>query len=197
MTTAAGYVPDRGDVVRLEFTPQAGHEQAGTRPALVLTPAGYNSKTGLMLCCPVTNQAKGYPFEIAIATGPGSQAVTGVALADQIRCFDWIARRAVKIGSIAPHLAFAWLIQACDQPQQSGLPAAGRAHHRNKAAGLNREIQRTQGVYRLVPVAEDFRYPRKLDGGASPDLGWLRCGLPDGQIPQAHSTKPGAYISSG
>lgn len=100
MTTAAGYVPDRGDVVRLEFTPQAGHEQAGTRPALVLSPASYNSKTQLMLCCPVTNQVKNYPYEVAIMTGPGSQAVTGAALADQIRCVDWVARKAAKIGFV-------------------------------------------------------------------------------------------------
>ena len=58
------YVPDRGDIVWLQFTPQAGHEQAGHRPALVLSPASYNSRSGLMLCCPVTSQKKGYPFEV-------------------------------------------------------------------------------------------------------------------------------------
>ena len=62
------YIPDRGDVVWLDFTPQAGHAQAGRRPALVLSPATYNNKSGLMLCCPVTNQAKGYPFEVQIRT---------------------------------------------------------------------------------------------------------------------------------
>lgn len=102
MTVALGYTPDRGDVVRLEFTPQAGHEQAGTRPALVLSPASYNSKAGLMLCCPVTNQVKSYPFEVAVVTGNGSMPVTGVVLADQIRCVDWRARRAVKIGFVTP-----------------------------------------------------------------------------------------------
>lgn len=102
MTTAAGYTPDRGDVVWLEFTPQAGHEQAGTRPALVLTPAAYNSKAGLMLCCPITNQAKGYPFEVAIVPGANGGGVTGVALSDQIRCVDFVARKANKFGYVTP-----------------------------------------------------------------------------------------------
>lgn len=95
MTATA--VPDRGDVVWLDFTPQAGNEQAGRRPALVLSPASYNRKSGLMLCCPVTNQAKGYPFEVPIA--PASGAGTGVALSDQIRCLDWKSRNAVKFAS--------------------------------------------------------------------------------------------------
>jgi mRNA interferase MazF len=94
-------MPDRGDVVHIQCSPQAGHEQAGPRPALVLSPSSYNAKTGLMICCPITNQAKGYPFEVPIVPGPGSQMVTGVALADQLRCFDFVARGARKIGFVA------------------------------------------------------------------------------------------------
>lgn len=87
------YVPDAGDIVWLRFDPQAGHEQAGHRPALVISPAAYNGKTGLMLCCPLTTQIKGYPFEVIIA---GTRA--GVALADQVKSLDWIARKAVRKG---------------------------------------------------------------------------------------------------
>lgn len=89
------YIPDRSDVVWLNFTPQAGHEQAGHRPALVLSPALYNSKTGLMLCCPITNQMKGYPFEVSLNADSGIQ---GVILADQIKSLDWKARQAKKKG---------------------------------------------------------------------------------------------------
>ena len=94
----AAYVPGRGELVWLDFTPQAGHEQAGRRPALVLSPTAYNKKSGLMLCCPVTNQAKGYPFEVAVQ--PASGPVTGVILADQVRCLDWRARKALKFASV-------------------------------------------------------------------------------------------------
>jgi mRNA interferase MazF len=83
----AQYVPQPGDVVWLQFSPQAGHEQAGHRPAVVLSPMGYNAKTGLMLCCPMTNQVKGYPFEVVLAEG-------GVVLADQLKSVDWRARNA-------------------------------------------------------------------------------------------------------
>ena len=86
-----GYVPDTGDIVWLAFSPQAGHEQAGHRPALVLSPRGYNEKTGLAVFCPITSRVKGYPFEVAL---PDSSAVTGVVLSDQIRNLDWQARRA-------------------------------------------------------------------------------------------------------
>ena len=89
------YVPDRGDVVWLNFTPQAGHEQAGHRPALVLSPVAYNTKTGLMLCCPITSQVKGYPFEVSLGRAAG---VRGVVLADQVRSLDWHARQARKKG---------------------------------------------------------------------------------------------------
>ena len=91
-----GYVPDRGDVVWLNFTPQAGHEQAGHRPALVLSPLAYNSKTGLMLCCPITSQVKGYPFEVSLRSTAG---VKGVVLADQVKSLDWRVRQARKKGT--------------------------------------------------------------------------------------------------
>lgn len=92
----ARYVPDSGDIVWLQFNPQAGHEQAGHRPALVLSPATYNGKTGLMLCCPMTTQIKGYPFEVLIA-GQGPSAV----LADQVKSLDWVARKAVRKGQVS------------------------------------------------------------------------------------------------
>ncbi|VTU42504.1 endoribonuclease MazF [Variovorax sp. RA8] len=87
------YVPEAGDIVWLHFDPQAGHEQAGHRPALVLSPSAYNGKTGLMLCCPLTTQVKGYPFEVKIAA-----ARAGAALADQVKSLDWVARRASRKG---------------------------------------------------------------------------------------------------
>ena len=90
---AGRYVPDAGDVVWLQFNPQAGHEQLGHRPALVLSPAAYNGKTGLMLCCPMTTHVKGYPFEVSVAGGR-----SGVALADQIKSLDWRARKAKRKG---------------------------------------------------------------------------------------------------
>ena len=87
----APYVPERGDAVWISFDPQAGSEQAGRRPALVLSPSSYNGKVGLALCCPITGRAKGYPFEVAIPTGLN---VSGVVLADQIKCMDWRVRKA-------------------------------------------------------------------------------------------------------
>ncbi|MGH8273818.1 MAG: endoribonuclease MazF [Gammaproteobacteria bacterium] len=92
MTTDA-YVPERGDLVMLDFNPQSGHEQFGRRPAIVLSPRSYNSAAGLAVVCPVTNQQKGYPFEVPLGDrGP----VTGVVLADQIKSIDWRARRIAK-----------------------------------------------------------------------------------------------------
>ena len=88
------FVPDRGDLVWLAFDPQAGHEQAGTRPALVLSPRTYNSRAGLALACPVTSRQKGYPFEVAL---PSGLPITGVVLSDQIRSLDWKARKAALI----------------------------------------------------------------------------------------------------
>jgi mRNA interferase MazF len=91
--TSKLYVPDAGDIVWLNFTPQAGHEQSGGRPALVLSPAAYNGKTGLMVCCPLTTQIKGYPFEVVIAGTPPS-----VVLADQVKNLDWRERKAIRKG---------------------------------------------------------------------------------------------------
>jgi mRNA interferase MazF len=90
------YVPERGDAVWITLDPQAGHEQAGRRPALVLSPAAYNGRVGLALFCPITGQIKGYPFEISL---PQGLAVSGVVLADQIKNLDWRARKAVRIGA--------------------------------------------------------------------------------------------------
>lgn len=89
----ARYVPDAGDIVWLEFDPQAGREQAGHRPALVLSPSAYNGKTSLMVCCPMTTHIKGYPFEVRIAG-----AASSVALADQVKSLDWCVRRATRKG---------------------------------------------------------------------------------------------------
>ena len=84
------YVPERGDFIWIFFNPQAEHEQAGRRPALVLSPSAYNGVTGLAICCPVTSQIKGYTFEVAI---PAGLDVSGVVLCDQIRNLDWEARQ--------------------------------------------------------------------------------------------------------
>ena len=89
------FVPDAGDFVWLTLDPQAGREQAGRRPALVLSPKPYNARSGLALACPVTNQIKGYPFEVAVPAGSGA---TGVILADHLKSVDWKARRAERIG---------------------------------------------------------------------------------------------------
>jgi len=93
------YIPERGDVVWITLNPQAGHEQAGRRPAVVLSPSAYNGKVGLAILCPITNQEKGYPFEVKVPAGVG---VTGVVLADQVKSLDWRARKAEKICTL-PH----------------------------------------------------------------------------------------------
>jgi mRNA interferase MazF len=90
------YVPDAGDIVWLSFDPQAGHEQAGHRPAVVLSPSAYNAKTSLMICCPMTSQIKNYPFEVRIA-GASPSAV----LADQVKSLDWRKRGARRKGTIS------------------------------------------------------------------------------------------------
>jgi mRNA interferase MazF len=92
----ARYVPEAGDIVWLNFTPQVGHEQAGHRPALVLSPAAYNDKTSLMICCPLTTQIKNYPFEVRIAGTP-----TNVVLADHVKSLDWRVRKAIRKGTIS------------------------------------------------------------------------------------------------
>jgi mRNA interferase MazF len=83
--------PNRGDIVWIMLSPQSGHEQAGHRPVLVLSPQKYNSKAGLIICCPITSQTKNYPFEVKI---PEGLAVSGVILADQVKSLDWHARQA-------------------------------------------------------------------------------------------------------
>jgi mRNA interferase MazF len=93
---ARSYVPDAGDIVWLSFDPQAGHEQAGHRPAVVLSPSAYNAKTSLMICCPMTSQIKNYPFEVRIA-GANPSAV----LADQVKSLDWRKRGARRKGTIS------------------------------------------------------------------------------------------------
>ena len=90
----AAYVPDRGDLVWLEFTPQTGGEQAARRPALVISPKAYNAKVGLAFFCPVTSRVKGYPFEVPLPAGCG---VVGVVLADQLKSLDWRAKKAKLI----------------------------------------------------------------------------------------------------
>ena len=89
------FVPDTGDFVWLTFDPQAGREQAGRRPALVLSPKIYNATSGLALVCPVTNRTKGYPFEVAVPSGGGA---TGVILADHVKSIDWKVRHAERLG---------------------------------------------------------------------------------------------------
>ena len=93
----SGYVPETGDIVWLEFDPQAGHEQAGHRPALVLSPARYNRLRGMMICCPMTSRIKGYPFEVVVSDAPPS-----AVLADQIKSLDWRARRATFKSKASP-----------------------------------------------------------------------------------------------
>lgn len=87
------YLPQRGDVVWITCYPRAGHEQAGRRPALVISPKSYNGKVGLALLCPVTSHVKGYPFEVAI---PEGFPVSGAILSDQVKNLDWRARKAEK-----------------------------------------------------------------------------------------------------
>src|ERR1019366_187252 len=95
------YVPDAGDFIWLTFDPQAGHEQAGRRPALVLSPSLYNGKAGLALVCPLTNQAKGYPFEVPVPAGHGA---TGAILVDHVKSLDWKSRRAERLGTCPPEI---------------------------------------------------------------------------------------------
>ncbi|WP_273394056.1 endoribonuclease MazF [Actinobacillus porcinus] len=90
------YIPDIGDIIWLDFDPQAGHEQAGHRPAVVLTPAAYNDLTSLLICCPLTTKIKGYPFEVEINGKPKN-----VVLSDQVKSLDWRVRRAEFKGKIS------------------------------------------------------------------------------------------------
>jgi mRNA interferase MazF len=92
----ASYVPERGDLVWLNFNPQAGHEQAGRRPALVISPKAYNGKVGLAIFCPITSQVKGYPFEVVVTGG----TINGVVLADQVKSLDWRARNTAFVEQV-------------------------------------------------------------------------------------------------
>ncbi|MGZ3591130.1 MAG: endoribonuclease MazF [Thermodesulfobacteriota bacterium] len=94
MVNPKPYVPERGDVIWITLNPQAGHEQAERRPALVLSPGIYNGKVGLAILCPLTNQIKGYPFEVLV---PPGLSITGAILADQVKNLDWRARGAELI----------------------------------------------------------------------------------------------------
>lgn len=98
MVARTRYVPERGDIVWLQFAPQAGHEQAGRRPALVVSPRSYNGKVGLALFCPITSQVKGYPFEVMLA--PGGKTA-GAILSDQLKSLDWRAREAKKFDTVS------------------------------------------------------------------------------------------------
>jgi mRNA interferase MazF len=89
--------PDRGDVVWIDMHPQAGHEQRGRRPAVILSPSAYNLKVGLAILCPITSHVKEYPFEVAL---PAGLKVSGVVLSDQVKSLDWRARRAQRLGHL-------------------------------------------------------------------------------------------------
>jgi mRNA interferase MazF len=98
--TTRNYVPDSGDVVWLEFNPPAGREQAGNRPALVVSPAGYNIKSGLMVCCPMSGTIKGHPFEVLITVDGEQNAI----LSDQVRSLDWRRQNAKKKVAVNPEV---------------------------------------------------------------------------------------------
>jgi len=104
------YVPQRGDIVWITLNPQAGHEQAGRRPAVVLSPAAYNAKVGLAIICPVTNQVKGYPFEILI---PEGLTVSGAILADQVKSLDWQSRKAELICTLPTEIVNEIIQKVC------------------------------------------------------------------------------------
>jgi mRNA interferase MazF len=97
MVKQGNYAPAKGDIVYLQFNPQQGREQAGTRPAVILSPKEYNAKVGLALACPITSHAKGYPFEVAL---PDSLKTKGVILSDHIKNLDWKARHAAFVETI-------------------------------------------------------------------------------------------------
>ena len=109
MVNPGPYVPQRGDVVWITLNPQAGHEQAGRRPAVILSPQAYNAKVGLALLCPITSQAKDYPFEVAI---PEGLPVAGVILSDHIKSLDWRARNAEWVCSLPPLITAEVLVKS-------------------------------------------------------------------------------------
>lgn len=99
IVVAREYVPEAGDLVWVDFTPQAGHEQAGRRPAVVLTPRAYNGKTSLAVMSPITSRRKGHPFEVPL---PPSSRIQGAILVDHLKSLDWRARRAQRVGRLPP-----------------------------------------------------------------------------------------------
>ena len=99
MVRGPAYIPGRGDIVWITLNPRAGYEQAGRRPALVLSPRAYNAKVGLAVLCPVTNEVKGYPFEVAV---PPGLPVSGAVLSDQVKSLDWRARKAELVCPLPP-----------------------------------------------------------------------------------------------
>ena len=101
------YIPESGDIIWITFNPQAGHEQAGRRPALVLSPASYNGKVGLAILCPITSQVKGYPFEVLI---PEGLEISGAILSDQVKSLDWKVRKA-EFGCKLPSAAYNETVQ--------------------------------------------------------------------------------------
>lgn len=112
MVSKEAYIPQRGDVVWITLNPQAGHEQAGRRPAVVLSPGAYNSKVGLAILCPITSRIKGYPFEVPI---PAGLPVSGVILSDQLKSLDWRVREAEQVcalpaETVAEVLQKAWVL---------------------------------------------------------------------------------------
>ena len=118
-------VPRRGDVVWITLNPQAGHEQAGRRPAVVLSPGAYNAKVGLAILCPITNQIKGYPFEVLI---PDGLPVTGVILADQVKSLDWRARDAERVCQLPPETITEVLQKLGTLIEHRSGARSGRAH---------------------------------------------------------------------
>ena len=137
------YIPERGDIVWLEFTPQAGHEQAGRRPALVLSPQNYNEPSSLALLCPITSRVRGYPFEVQL---PASGSIQGVVLADQVRSQDWRARHATFAARAAPQTVaeVQGRIGALMFPDLPGTPTS-----RNMEA-LLRAVDEFAGMFELV-----------------------------------------------
>ncbi len=95
------YEPDRGDIVWMMLSPQSGHEQAGHRPGIVLSPHSYNAKVGLLICCPITSHEKGYPFEVKI---PQGLPISGVILSDQVKSLDWQARQATFVCKVSQRI---------------------------------------------------------------------------------------------
>ena len=106
MVSPPAYIPRGGDMVWITLNPQAGHEQSGRRPALVISPESYNGKTGLAILCPVTSRVKDYPFEVLL---PGGLSVAGVILADQVKSLDWRARNAELICTLPDEITSAVL----------------------------------------------------------------------------------------